>query len=671
MWRLRLANRRIGKRLVAILLAVLLLQGAIPFAARADGISIPTFYSATKASYDAWKVDTPAPARTATFVTGTTVVAFYFEYQGATPKSSTFQLTIFDHSGKSIVTGSLHKFDFGAGSEMLSEDNGDPYPPGAYHVQLAVNDIVAAHTDFTIGSAPISVTKAYLITSAAYDGWDPNSSQDPPATSTFTAGTTSVGIFFTFTHARAKIDTFQLVLKDPSGKQIGTGAVHKFSFATGSEALLLPISGNPPAPGPGFGANLLIDGASAVHLSWSIGGTGPAPTPAPTAGPITVQQVRHCNSPDLPAVVRCDEPSVLRVAVTLSDGSAQGTGFVVRVDNTGTYLLTNRHVVEGGRASSMLVYLPDDTQPPLHVLAVLSNDGKPGTAGDLAVIKLAPSKLRPLAFGNSDKLAVGQTVASIGYGLAFELSGPPSVTEGIVSAVHRDLGDNYGPVWIQHQSTINHGNSGGPLLDLHGDVVGVNTLSIDQLPGQSSGGPEPVQGIFFAIPSSMAQVVATKLIAQIEQSGPVKAVQPPPPSNSLFLGKHFAVNLPPSWSRSKLNSGDPLFISADQLVQISVSALAANGHHGTRGDLIRLARDTATGFGTIKKSTVKDATLGTLRGIVLGADFKNRASHLDVYMVQGTGNAYYFLVARVTEPGATATDSAQSASLIHTLRQAR
>jgi hypothetical protein len=318
----------------------------------------------------------------------------------------------------------------------------------------------------------------------------------------------------------------------------------------------------------------------------------------------------------------------------------------------------------------MLAYMPDDTLPPMHVLAVLSNDGKPGTAGDLAVIKLAPSALRPLAFGNSDTLAVGETVASIGYGLAFELSGPPSVTEGIVSAIHRDLGDTYGPVWIQHQSTINHGNSGGPLLDLHGDVVGVNTLSIDQLPGQSSSGPEPVQGIFFAIPASIAQAVASKLIAQMEQSGPLKAVQPPPPSNSLFLGKHFAVNLPPSWSTSKLNSGDPLFISADQLVQISISALAANGHHGTRGDLVRLATDTAGGFGKIKKATVKAATLGTLKGIELGTDFQNRTSHLDVYMVQGAGNAYYFLVALVLEPGATATDVSQSTSLVQTLRQA-
>src|SRR5437764_5682152 len=83
--------------------------------------------------------------------------------------------------------------------------------------------------------------------------------------------------------------------------------------------------------------------------------------------------------------------------------------------------------------------------------------------------------------------------------------------QAVVSAVGRDLGDGFGPVWIQHQSTINHGNSGGPLLDMDGNVVGVNTLSMDHL---SSG--ESVQGIFFAIPADLAQSVAAKLIGQLQ-----------------------------------------------------------------------------------------------------------------------------------------------------------
>jgi len=221
-----------------------------------------------------------------------------------------------------------------------------------------------------------------------------------------------------------------------------------------------------------------------------------------------------CNAPNLQRVVSCVEPSVLRVDVHLSNAEAQGTSFVYRVDATGTYLLTNKHVVEGGSAEGTQLISPDG-KTTYKVLGILANNASSGTAGDLAIIHIGPTALRPLAFGDSDTLAQGQTVASIGYGLAFQLGGPPSVTEGIVSAVGRDLNDGFGPVWIQHQSTINHGNSGGPLLDLKGNVVGVNTLGIDQLPGEK-GGNEPVQGVFFAIPSNRAQLIANRLIATME-----------------------------------------------------------------------------------------------------------------------------------------------------------
>jgi S1-C subfamily serine protease len=225
--------------------------------------------------------------------------------------------------------------------------------------------------------------------------------------------------------------------------------------------------------------------------------------------------VTHCDATSLQDVVACDEQSVLRMDVQQSTSEAQGTGFIIQSDASGTYVLTNKHVAEGGTPANMTATLPDG-KTKYHVLAVAEDPGKTGTPADLAVVKLAPTNLRPLAWGDSERLQVGQTVASIGYGLAFELSGPPSVTEGVVSALHRDLDDGYGPAWIQHQSTINHGNSGGPLLDLTGDVVGVNTLSIDQLPNEGGNGQEPVQGVFFAIPSNTAQQAAKELIGKLQ-----------------------------------------------------------------------------------------------------------------------------------------------------------
>jgi serine protease Do len=131
----------------------------------------------------------------------------------------------------------------------------------------------------------------------------------------------------------------------------------------------------------------------------------------------------------------------------------QGSAFVVRSDSTGTYLLTNRHVVEGATPNQTHLITPDG-KTSYAVLAILANDAKSGSAGDLAVIKIRPTSLRPLSFADMANVASGETMASIGYGMAFQLAGPPSVTEGIISAVGRDLGDGFGPVWIQRSALL-------------------------------------------------------------------------------------------------------------------------------------------------------------------------------------------------------------------------
>jgi serine protease Do len=180
---------------------------------------------------------------------------------------------------------------------------------------------------------------------------------------------------------------------------------------------------------------------------------------------------------------------------------AAGTGFVV---HEGGYILTNNHVV-----------LPELDWPDPEIRVKLS-DGKVIEAklvgrdplADLAVVKIEASDLRPLKFADPADVRVGQDVVAIGFGMFFELEGMPSVTKGVVSALRRSQselrGDNYVSLGdlIQTDAAINHGNSGGPLLNLQGQVVGVNTLT-----------EANTQGIHFAVSGQLARQISKMLIA--------------------------------------------------------------------------------------------------------------------------------------------------------------
>ncbi len=165
-----------------------------------------------------------------------------------------------------------------------------------------------------------------------------------------------------------------------------------------------------------------------------------------------------------------------------------GSGFVI--DPTG-YIVTNNHVIEG--ADEINVRLADDS---LYKATVVGTDDKT----DLALLKVEPERPLPaLEWGNSDRLRVGDWVLAIGN--PFGLGG--TVTAGIVSARQRDI--NSGPYddFIQTDASINRGNSGGPLFDLDGKVIGVNTAIFSQTGGSV--------GIGFAIPASLARNVTESL----------------------------------------------------------------------------------------------------------------------------------------------------------------
>ena len=178
---------------------------------------------------------------------------------------------------------------------------------------------------------------------------------------------------------------------------------------------------------------------------------------------------------------------------------AQGSGFVL--DHRG-HIVTNQHVVAG--ADSISVSFWNGTS---FDAVLIGSD--PST--DLAVIKVdAPSSLlEPLRLGNSDDVAVGDTVLAMGS--PFGLEG--TVTSGIVSALHRQMtapNDFTITDTIQTDAAINHGNSGGPLLDRRGRVIGVNA----QIESDSGGS----DGVGFAIPSNTVRSIATELV----ESGEVR-----------------------------------------------------------------------------------------------------------------------------------------------------
>ncbi len=167
-----------------------------------------------------------------------------------------------------------------------------------------------------------------------------------------------------------------------------------------------------------------------------------------------------------------------------------GSGFVIDAENG--YIVTNNHVVKD--ADEVRVTFHDDSTIPADVIG---RDEKT----DLAVLKVDTElDLRAVTFGDSDELRVGHWILAIGN--PFGLGG--TVTAGIVSAQQRDI--NAGPYddFIQTDASINRGNSGGPMFNISGEVIGINTAIFSP-----SGGSV---GIGFAIPSNLAQPVIKQLI---------------------------------------------------------------------------------------------------------------------------------------------------------------
>jgi S1-C subfamily serine protease len=205
------------------------------------------------------------------------------------------------------------------------------------------------------------------------------------------------------------------------------------------------------------------------------------------------------SSLDVAQVVAKVEPAVVSIQATIDQGpfssTAAGSGMILTSDGE---VLTNAHVVNG--ASGITVTLSGQSQARSATLVGID------TSNDLALLKInGASNLPTVSLGKSSEVQVGDDVVAIGNALALE--GSPTVTEGIISALNRSLGAGSGemPGLIQTDAPISSGNSGGPLVNAAGQVIGINTAVATSSQGTTA------SNIGFAIPIDKAMTIVNQL----------------------------------------------------------------------------------------------------------------------------------------------------------------
>ena len=193
-------------------------------------------------------------------------------------------------------------------------------------------------------------------------------------------------------------------------------------------------------------------------------------------------------------------PSVVTVKVGSDSGFSLGSGFIASPDG---YVITNDHVVEGEHGATTVTF-GDDTTVSAKLIGV-------DQESDVAVVKVDKTGLPAVQFGDSDQVAVGDPVLAMGSPLALT----NTVTSGIVSALDRTIeaDEPGGPTRyyaaIQTDAAVNHGNSGGPLVDSGGRVIGINSVIRSLASDSDTAGNI---GLAFAIPINQAKRIAQEII---------------------------------------------------------------------------------------------------------------------------------------------------------------
>jgi Trypsin-like peptidase domain len=210
---------------------------------------------------------------------------------------------------------------------------------------------------------------------------------------------------------------------------------------------------------------------------------------------------------DIPAIAKAANGAIVTIITAANDKPiAQGTGFLVSADGV---IVTNYHVIETGNVA--IVKFPDDTAFPVD--GVLAAD----KVRDLAIIKIHGKTFRTLALGDSDDIQVGEEVVAIGNPLSLE----STVSNGIISGVRTSK--EQGGKFLQTTAPISPGSSGGPLFNMSGEVVGINTMYLE-------GG----ENLNFAIPVNDAKLLLSHQSAKLQNlpNEHMSALTDAPPSTT-------------------------------------------------------------------------------------------------------------------------------------------
>ena len=255
----------------------------------------------------------------------------------------------------------------------------------------------------------------------------------------------------------------------------------------------------------------LVGGVAGYQLALNQAATAPTTsviTPTQAAAQATeavAAPVIQRTSDAVVDTVAKTAPAVVKVLNTIGQGQqASGSGVFISEDG---YLITNNHVVEG--QSRLQVIYADGSY---HEAELIGTDA----FADLAVLRVRDAVPAVAALGDSDALQPGETVIAIGSPLGDFQN---SVTVGVVSALNRTVDRMEG--LIQTDAAINHGNSGGPLINTNGEIVGINTLVVrgDQ------GSLDMAQGLGFAVSSNIVRQVSDSLIANGRVVRPYLGIQ--------------------------------------------------------------------------------------------------------------------------------------------------
>jgi putative serine protease PepD len=320
---------------------------------------------------------------------------------------------------------------------------------------------------------------------------------------------------------------------------------HRRTFATLAAALALGAGG-------GGAAALALDGGTKTVERVT---AAPATQPANAGSALTVNEI-----------AKRSRGSVVDIRVTGGPSRAEGSGFVI--DKRGD-IVTNQHVVSGG--GSIQVEFANGRKVAGRLVGQ-------DASSDIAVIRVsAPSsELQPLTLGDSSKVEVGDGVVAIGspFGL------PGTVTTGVVSALGRSIKAPNGYTItgaVQTDAPINRGNSGGPLLDAHGNVIGVNS-QIDSNSGDSS-------GVGFAVSSNTVRRVAEALISGKKVTHPYLGVSLTDATGGAGVAN--VKNGSPA-DRAGLRTGDVVTAIGGTNVASSAAAVSAIDSHKP-GDQVSIA----------------------------------------------------------------------------------